>query len=118
MPYVKCQICKKEFYAKPHHLKIGWGKFCSIKCKTAAQLKKKIFQCNYCKKKIFKTPTDIKKSFSKKFFCSKSCHCSWENENRRSGENSSNWKNGQNSYRRIIQRSNIKPVCSNCGCLD
>ena len=28
----KCQNCGKEFFARPDHIKIGWGRFCSKSC--------------------------------------------------------------------------------------
>ena len=40
-PNIKCELCGKEFYAKPYFLKHGWGKYCSKKCKDASQRKGK-----------------------------------------------------------------------------
>ncbi len=115
MPYVNCKICKKEFYAKPRHLKIGWGKYCSIKCRTKSQFKGKYLKCDYCGKTIYRTPRNLRKSSSKKYFCSKSCHCSWENKNRRVGNFHTNWKNRESVYRDIMKRHKIEKKCIKCG---
>lgn len=31
-----CQICGIQFYASPGHIKNGWGKYCSMKCRSKA----------------------------------------------------------------------------------
>jgi 5-methylcytosine-specific restriction endonuclease McrA len=49
------------------------------------------------------------------FFCSVSCHCSWENINVRNGVNAPNWISGENVYRDLLKREGIKEVCSKCG---
>ena len=118
MPYVNCGICDQKFYAKPRHLRIGWGKYCSIKCRTQSQFNGKVLRCNNCKKKIYRTPAEIKKSISGNFFCSRSCHCVWENKNNRIAENAYNWNGGQNVYRKIMERSDATKKCIKCGLTD
>jgi len=115
MPNRKCKICDKEFYTKPFHTKKGWGKYCSIKCRSQAQYNGKWVECVYCRKKIYRTPRDYRKSKSKRFFCSFSCHCSWENKNVRCGTNAPNWIAGENAYRDIMRRSGISRKCIKCG---
>lgn len=115
MPTVKCQICNKSFYAKPRHLKIGWGKYCSIKCRSVSQFKGKHYKCEYCGKTIYRNPSDIKKSTSGKLFCSRSCQCSWMNSNKRVLENSANWNGGESIYRNILKQSRIIQKCNRCG---
>jgi hypothetical protein len=114
MPYVKCKICRRDFYAKPGHLNIGWGKYCSIKCRTKSQYIGKYLKCDYCGKDIYKSPSDLKKSSSRKFFCNRACHCAWENVNRRNLENAPNWNGGEAIYREIMEKRNKKKICANC----
>lgn len=118
MPDKKCRICGKTFYIKPAHLKLGWGKFCSIECRGKAQLKGKWVKCDNCGKKIWRTPKDFKRSKNKKFFCNVACHCSWENKHVRCGAESPNWKSGTSVYRDLLRRYNIPYICSRCGFSD
>ncbi|MBU2103074.1 MAG: HNH endonuclease [Candidatus Omnitrophota bacterium] len=110
-----CLICGKDIWIKRNHAKKGWGKYCSKKCQGKAQIKGKWLECDYCGKKIYRTPKDFKKSKSKKFFCSVSCHCSWENKNHRCGENAPNWVAGHNVYRLLMKRYGKIEKCSKCG---
>lgn len=114
MPYVKCGTCGKDFYAKPRHLKIGWGKYCSIECRTKSQFKGKNLKCDYCGKPIYKSMADLKRSSSRKYFCNRSCHCAWENTNRRNLENAPNWNGGEAIYRAIMDRIGIRKECVEC----
>lgn len=111
----KCFVCGKNIYVKECHARKGWGKFCSKKCQAKSQIIGKWIKCDYCGKKIYRTPKDFKRSKSKKFFCSVSCHCSWENINSRCGENAPNWVAGQTVYRRLLKRYGKQERCSNCG---
>lgn len=114
----KCRICGKEFYIKEFHAKKGWGKFCSIKCRTKGQIKGKWVECDYCGKRIWRTPKDFRRSERKKFFCSVGCHCSWENKNVRFGVNASNWVAGASVYRTLLKRSGVAQKCRRCGITD
>lgn len=114
----KCRVCGKEIWIKESHVKRGWGKYCSKKCQAKTQKKGRWLECDYCGKKIYRTPRDFRKSKSKRFFCSVSCHCSWENENVRCGENAPNWIAGHNVYRRLMKRYGIIEKCNRCGNLD
>ncbi len=118
MPIVSCKICKKKFYAKPSHLKRGWGKYCSSKCQYEARLKGKFVYCEICGKKIWRKPHLLKLSKSKKFFCNKSHQALWRNRVF-SGARHPNWKNGENiRHREFLIRNGIKPICKLCGCQD
>jgi len=117
MALTKCQICSKEFYIKPSHLKLGWGKFCSIKCRSIAQLKGKIVKCFICGKKVYRSPQLLSRSKSNNFFCSKSCQTLWRNKQYIEDKNK-NWVNGRKSYRKILLRNEIKPVCKLCKITD
>lgn len=114
----KCLICKKSLLVKKSHAKRGWGKYCSKKCQFKGQYSGKWLQCDYCGNNIYRRIADIRKSKSKKFFCSRNCHCSWENENVRCGENAPNWVAGHYVYRKIMKRLKIKEKCARCGTTD
>jgi hypothetical protein len=118
VPNKNCKICGKEFYVKPFHAKKGWGKYCSIKCRSKAQFNGKLVKCVNCGKRIYRTPRDYRKSRSKRFFCSVSCHCSWENRNVRCGINSPNWIVGESAYRDLMRRNKIPVKCVGCGISD
>lgn len=118
MPIQKCKICGKGFYSKPFHINKGWGKYCSIKCRTKSPFNGKWVECVNCGKSIYRTPRDHRKSRSKRFFCSQSCHCSWENKNVRCGANAPNWISGEKAYRDIMKRSGIARKCNRCGIED
>ncbi len=118
MPIRKCRICGKEFYSKPFHINKGWGKYCSIKCRTKSQFNGKWVECENCGKKVYRTPRDYRKSRNKRFFCSKKCHCSWENKNVRCGVNAPNWIIGESAYRALMRRHKIPVKCRSCGISD
>jgi len=114
----KCLVCRKEIKVKDSHAKKGWGKYCSRKCHSKTQFKGKWIECAHCGKQIYRTPKDFRRSKTKKFFCSVSCHCSWENKNRRCGENAPNWVAGQTVYRRLLKRCGRAEKCNACGIED
>jgi hypothetical protein len=114
MPYVKCVRCDEMMYAKPRHLKIGWGKFCSQKCQYEAQKNGTNIPCVECKKNLYRTPSELGHSKSGNFFCNKSCLAIWKNKNIIVGEQHVRWKNGEGSYRNILLRAKIKPICRGC----
>ena len=118
MPIVCCKICGKEFYAKPSHLKRGWGKYCSAKCQYKGYLKGKFVYCETCGKKIWRQPKRLERSQSKKFFCSKSCQSAWRNKILHIGEKHPNWTGGEFAGRGILERSNRKKICESCGISD
>ena len=114
----KCLICSKVLYVKKFHASKGWGKYCSKKCQFKGQWNGRWLKCDSCGKKIYRRISDIKKSRSKKFFCSRNCHCSWENENVRCGENAPNWVAGHTVYRILMRRRKIEEKCKKCGLRD
>src|SRR5258706_7851713 len=114
MAIAKCLVCKTEFYIKPSHLIRGWGKYCSIDCRSKGQLKGKIVACTICNMKAYKTPLAIRRSKSGKYFCSKRCQTIWRNKIIFVGENHFNWKSGESAYRRILISSTITQICSLC----
>jgi len=78
-----CLVCEKEFETWPSYKK---RKYCSRKCHTKAQIKRKKLLCGNCGKEIFRVPSEIRKVN----FCNKKCY----------GE-----------YKKIIYMS----FCKNCG---
>jgi len=117
MALTKCNICQKEFYIKPSHLKRGWGKYCSIKCRATAQFRGKDVKCFICLKTVYRSPKSLTKAKSGKYFCSKSCQTLWRN-GIYVGNNSPNWKNGEHAYRKILKRSSKSLACTLCGITD
>lgn len=115
MPKVNCLICGKEFYVKPCHLTLGWGKYCSKKCQFQAQRTGQIANCAYCGKSIYRKRRDLRRSKSGRVFCNKSCHCAWENKHRRIGIFAPNWRGGQYVYRDLMRKNKAQPICSICG---
>jgi hypothetical protein len=118
MPYVNCKICSKSFYAKPMHLKMGWGKFCSRKCQFQGQKNGTNVKCAACGKLLYRTPKHFKHSKSQSFFCDKSCLAVWKNKNVIVGEKHPSWKHGENAYRNIMKRSGGPAICNHCGIKD
>lgn len=114
---VKCQICHQNFYVKPSLKKRGWGKFCSVQCRSQATKKGEVVERNTCHLKIYRSLNKISRSKSHKFFCSKSCQSLWRNREYVESK-SKNWKDGRKSYRNILIRHHIKPVCEICGIKD
>ena len=45
MTIVTCKVCCGTFYAKPSHIKLGWGKYCSGDCRIISQRKGKEVAC-------------------------------------------------------------------------
>ncbi len=117
MPYAACQVCSKLFYAKPSHQKKGWGKFCSKECQNTGQKTGAYVLCTICSQEIWKMQKELKHSKSKNYFCSKSCQTKWRNTVY-VGEKHHSWINGMNSYRRIMKRHKIEPVCATCKIAD
>ncbi len=84
MPYVECKTCHKKFYIKPSYQKLGWGKYCSKKCKDEGQKKGRFVSCSYCGKKIYRNFSKLhRESKTKTYFCNKSCQCAWKNKQRK-----------------------------------
>jgi len=118
MPIVPCKLCGKTFYAKPSHLKRGWGKYCSSKCQYKARLSGKSVYCEICGKKLWRQPHEFEQSKSNKFFCSKSHQTLWRNKEF-NGPRHGNWKGGEHiHHKRLLIQNKIKPVCKLCGCKD
>ena len=113
MPIINCSLCFKLFYARPYHLKRGFGKYCSINCKKLATRIRVVIPCAFCNKKTEKTPSRLTRSKSGKFFCSKSCQTIWRNKEF-SGKRHLLWKNGAYIHRRVLLNSWAISQCKLC----
>lgn len=117
MPNKKCRVCDSIFYAKPNHLKKGWGKYCSRACKGRDQIKGKFVKCHSCGDEVWRVPKELRKSKSGRYFCSKSCQTKWRNK-QFIGSKHANWRGGEYTYHRIMKNYGIAPKCTDCGIID
>lgn len=117
MANAECGVCDKIFYAKSSHLKKGWGKYCSKKCQNKSQMTGVFVLCNVCSKEIWKMQKELRHSKSQNYFCSKSCQTRWRNTVY-VGEKHHSWINGINTYRKLMKRHKISPICSHCQIAD
>jgi hypothetical protein len=95
---VKCHCCEKEF-DKPTNkvneaIKNNKNVYCSKDCSSKGRSNKVKVNCAHCGKELEKLPSEIKKSKTGNMFCDRSCACSFNNTEFRSGENNPNWKDG------------------------
>ena len=114
MPRPNCKSCSEEFYAKPSWIKNGYGKYCSRNCFHLAQKSGKDFRCYMCKKTVYRSLQDQRRSKSGEFFCTKSCQTTWRNSVVYTGSNHPNWVDGKSSYRDKLIRSDRQQVCNRC----
>lgn len=112
-----CKTCGNLFYAKPGHVRRGWGIYCSRKCHYADTLEKIEKHCGTCAKKVFVPRSKVSCSKSGKFFCDKSCQTIWRNQYY-SGDKHLLWKDGLNSYQSILDRHKVPRRCLLCGITD
>ena len=118
MPILKCKICQDKFYAKPNWIIKGWGKYCSRKCHYEDNRRGKFVNCFICSQEIYRSPKELRKSKSKKYFCNKICQTIWRNQEFR-GPRHANWKGGEHiEYREIMLKNKIKQICKLCHCHD
>jgi hypothetical protein len=109
----KCEKCGKLFYAKPAHIKKGWGKYCSSKCQYESAKTGKLEKCYICEKLTYRALCRANGSKSGKYFCSKSCQTKWRNVEF-SGNKSLKWKDGKSTYRKVMLKSAAFRVCMLC----
>lgn len=108
-----CKTCKRTFKVKPSCIKRGNGLFCSRSCHFEYSRKGKMVPCGVCGKETYKQRKALKKSKSGKFFCGKSCQTKWRNQQYIQEEHP-NWKDGTHSYRGVMHRGGVLPVCRLC----
>lgn len=114
MPVVNCLHCAQQFYAKPAVLKRGNGKYCSMVCYTGARPRGEWKACAICNASSYKSPKDLERSKSSKFFCSKRCQTIWRN-GLYTGELHRNYTTGESSYRTRLKRERPAKRCLYCG---
>lgn len=117
MPIVACKVCSKDFYVKPNHLKLGWGKYCSRVCQSKSQFNGQSVKCFICEKETYRSKAHLKRSSSGKYFCSKRCQTLWRNREF-VGEKHGGWRNGIRAYRDILKRSGKSIICTLCNMQD
>jgi len=117
MPKIPCKICNQIFYVKPSHQKHGWGKYCSINCRSKAQFNGNKMKCHTCGRQVYRSLSRQKKSISGMYFCSKSCQTKWRN-GYFIGDRHPNWTGGITVYRDILRRDGVVPICMKCGLTD
>lgn len=117
MGLVNCEVCSKQFYAQPWRRAIGHSKHCSRACANVGVRKGKEVQCFMCKKTVYRTPKDIQRSRSGKFFCDKRCQTLWRNQTY-VGEMHGNFNNGRAAYRNILTRTGRERMCELCRTTD
>lgn len=119
MSKVRCEVCKYNFSVRPYFIKNGWGRYCSKKCKNEGQKTGESTACFICKKSVYRSRTDLRKSKSRKYFCGKSCQTIWRNS-QYIGAKHLNWKGGisSGSYRNLLRRISSKEICEFCGITD
>lgn len=114
MPEVICKICSKKFYAKLSWIKIGNGKYCSLKCSQNSQRRGSYFNCEICNRQVWRIPSKIKHSKSGMVFCDKSCQTVWRNKFY-SGPLHPKWNGGTDIYRKVLTRTGKPVICRVCG---
>src|SRR3989344_7312102 len=110
---LSCGRCDKNFSAKPSHIALGFGKYCSRNCSSLSQRNGKEVACDLCHTKVYRPAGRKKKAKSGKYFCTKKCQTLWRNQIY-VGEKHGNWKHGRASYRSVLGRAKRKETCEVC----
>ena len=106
---VACRQCKKRFYIKPSHKKLGEGKHCSRICSDIGRRKGKIVACAKCGNKFYATRKQLHLSKSKFNFCRRECYLKYQ-----VGERHPLWKFGESAYLNLMRKKR-KQICQRCG---
>lgn len=81
---VSCSYCGNKFPRRKGQvneaLKFGWKQYCSSECQFQARISGKYKNCRTCDKKVWRTPKELKKSQTKRFFCNASCAAIFNND--------------------------------------
>lgn len=109
--FVRCKICKSKFETKPCRLRQGKGKYCTIECYRLGRTNGKYVPCNYCKKPLWRTPSNK----AKHNYCNAKCRYLKIGLSPGKGESHHNWNGGHSTYRkRALDHYGAK--CSNEKC--
>ena len=114
---LKCKRCSKEFTAKPSHIAMGFGKYCSRLCSQLSMRNGKTVPCDICGTEVYRSVKFLEKSKSKKFFCTKRCQTLWRNQ-LYVGDKHKNWKHGRATYRSLLGRDSRAKECAICKTTD
>jgi hypothetical protein len=85
---LKCDCCEKTFKRKKLNLYVkskthnDINHFCSIECQRKYKQKGEYIKCGNCNKEIYIINSELKKSKSKKLFCSRICSASYNNRHK------------------------------------
>lgn len=115
-----CKFCGTTFLADLKEVKRGNGRYCSRSCagkgiaEKVNSLKPPNCECLYCKKVFYRPPSQMKKSRSGLFFCSRTCKDYAQRIDGLSVLNPRHYKDGNAGYRQIALR-HYQAVCSRCG---
>lgn len=114
MPLMKkCRVCGKTFATKRFFVRNGGGKYCSRDCHYEGVRKGKFIKCFLCLKETYKSPQQIRRSKSRKYFCGKSCQTKWRNSVF-VGPRHANWIHGESAYKSVLTREGVCPICKRC----
>ncbi len=113
MPKVNCNNCNISFDAKPYHIRLGQGKYCSSTCQYKGAMNGKNLECEICDKKIYRTRGQLNRTKSGKMFCGKSCQAKWRNKVY-SGPRHKLWNGGASVYKRVMKNKNELKICKFC----
>lgn len=118
MILIPCDNCGKEY--EKEEKKVNWNRkidnrnYCCKQCQKEAKSKTTVLNCTNCGQEIERIPSEMKRSKSGNYFCSKTCAITVNNMLCRTGENNPNYKNGIGGYRsRALEYYDNK--CSICG---
>jgi hypothetical protein len=113
-----CRTCGKTFGAKPSHVAVGHGLYCSRVCHHQGMKRGFEVRCAMCGASVYRSPQDLRRSKSKKFFCTKSCQTKWRNSVYR-GEKHAKWKHGKHvDYRSVLRTVGRRERCVLCAVAD
>jgi protein-arginine kinase activator protein McsA len=88
---IECTCCLKSFYRRKSDVnrsrKLNHLIFCSPECRKSWNNRfNGVIKCFNCDKEIIRKPNEVKRSKTKKFYCSHSCSASASNSNRKLDE--------------------------------
>lgn len=72
----KCKYCEQPYEVPPNQL--DRSHYCSVECRQKGSRNRIIVNCLNCGEDVYKTPTDIKKNKTGKYFCSHDCHIDYK----------------------------------------
>ncbi|KKU70087.1 MAG: HNH endonuclease [Parcubacteria group bacterium GW2011_GWA2_47_21] len=114
MTVLSCDSCHCYFSRKPSQIGLAKRHFCSTYCQYKASRKGSFVRCLQCSKKVYKSLNNLKRSKSKKHFCSVLCSNIWHGKEF-SREKHPNWKGGEFSYKDALKRHDVLKQCVLCG---